>query len=379
MKYTKAKKVEVKEPLFRIAKRDKLKPWQNAAFYAAAILFALVVGGIFILAIGKNPFLYYAKVIGGNFTNQIYLKHFIEIIIPLIITSLGIATAFRMKFWNIGAEGQFIMGALMAATIALAAGNSLPPFITVLLVLIFGVLGGGTYALIVGFFKTKYNTNETLLTLMFNYIAFYLLSYLKKNDFYRQLGVGAFVDFRRIPKNSWIATIGNGIFTIDISIFFALGLVLFFFFYFRYTKQGYEINVVGDSLSTAKYAGMNVNKIILRTVFVSGAVIGLAGALQVSGTSSNHMLSTGITGGVGWTGIIIAWLAKLNPVGILITSFLMGMLKNGSSVAESAMGISTSSAEVIQGLILFTVLAMDFFIRYRIIIRKKNNVKEVIK
>lgn len=370
--------LEVKEPLIRIAKREKMSGGRNAAYYAIAILIAIFVGGIFILLIGKNPFLYYGKVVAGNFTNLIYLKHFIEKIVPLIITSLGISIAFKMKFWNIGAEGQFIMGALMSTTIVFAIGG-VTNWLTVLLALIFGTLGGGIYALLVGLLKVKLNTNETLLTLMFNYIALYLLAFLKKTDYYRQLGVGAFIDFRALPKNSWIATLGSGIFTIDISIFFAIGLVIFMFFYINYTKQGYEINVIGDSLNTAKYAGMNVKWIVLRTVFMSGALIGLAGALQVTGTASNHMLSTGITGGVGWTGIIIAWLARLNPIGILIASLLIGLLENGSSVAESSMGISSSSAAVIQGLILFTVLAMDFFIRYKVIFRKKiKTVKEAI-
>lgn len=339
-------------------------------FYTLAIVIALIIGGFFILLIGKNPFIYYGKVIAGNFTNLIYLKHFIEKIVPLIITSLGISVAFRMKFWNIGAEGQFIMGALMSSTIIFALGNT-PGWITVILALVFGVLGGGVYALIVGLLKVQLNSNETLLTLMLNYIALYLLGFLKKTNYYKQLGVGAFIDFKALPRNGWLATLGSGVFTIDISVFFAIGLVAFIFFYINYTKQGYEINVIGDSINTAKYAGMNVKGIILRTVFMSGAIIGLAGALQVMGTASNHMLSTGITSGVGWTGIIIAWLSRLNPIGILITSILMGMLENGSSVAESAMGISTASADVIQGLILFTVLAMDFFLCYKVIIRKK--------
>lgn len=371
----KKKNSEVKEPLIRIAKREKLSKGQTVLFYAIAILIALIIGGIFILFIGKNPFIYYGKVIAGNFTNLIYLKHFVEKIVPLIITSLGISIAFKMKFWNIGAEGQFIMGALMSTTIIFAIGD-VASWLTVLLALVFGVLGGGIYALIVGLLKVKLNANETLLTLMFNYIALYLLGFLKKTDYYRQLGVGAFIDFRALPKNAWMPRIGSGLFTIDISIFFAIGLVIFLFFYHNYTKQGYEINVIGDSLNTAKYAGMNVKGIILRTVFMSGAIIGLAGALHVTGTASNHMLSTGITGGVGWTGVIIAWLARLNPIGILIASLLMGLLENGSSVAESAMGISSSSAAVIQGLILFTVLAMDFFMRYKVIIRKKVKITE---
>ncbi|MFA6866632.1 MAG: ABC transporter permease [Clostridia bacterium] len=372
MKLNKSGNTSIKEPLIRVAKRDKLKWWQNILFYVGAILIALIVGGIFISAIGQNPFSYYAQVIAGNFTNNIYIKHYLEIIVPLLITSLGVSVAFKMKFWNIGGEGQFIMGAIMAATLATVIGDTLPSWLTIIIVLLFGIIGGGLFGAMVAILKVKFNTNETLLTLMLNYVALYLLAYFKNVDFYKQLDVGAFLDFRKLPKNAWLPTIGSGIFTFDITIIFALIMVVLLFFYYNYTKHGYEINVIGDSPNTARYAGMNVKWIIIRTAFLSAGIIGLAGAFHVIGSSANHMLSENITGGVGWTGIIVAWLAKLNPFGILIATGLLGLLQNGSSVAESTMHISSSSADIIQGIILFTVLAMDFFVRFKVIIRKKN-------
>lgn len=369
----------VKKPFIHISRRSDVSKKTTIIVKVVTILSALLMCGLVSTIVAPGSFLdFYIYIYEGTLFSFNTLLATIWNAGLLLLIAAAITPAFKMKFWNIGAEGQFIMGALMSTTIVFAVGD-LTNWLTVLLALIFGTLGGGIYALLVGLLKVKLNTNETLLTLMFNYIALYLLAFLKKTDYYRQLGVGAFIDFRALPKNSWIATLGSGIFTIDISIFFAIGLVIFMFFYINYTKQGYEINVIGDSLNTAKYAGMNVKWIVLRTVFMSGALVGLAGALQVTGTASNHMLSTGITGGVGWTGIIIAWLARLNPIGILIASLLMGLLENGSSVAESSMGISSSSAAVIQGLILFTVLAMDFFIRYKVIFRKKVKIiKEAI-
>ncbi|MPN64051.1 hypothetical protein SDC9_211822 [bioreactor metagenome] len=141
--------------------------------------------------------------------------------------------------------------------------------------------------------------------------------------------------------------------------------------YFKYTKQGYEISVVGDSQNSARYAGMSVKKIIIRTMFISSAIIGIAGMLHVSGSATSHSLSDGISGDVGWTGIIVAWLAKLNPIGILVGSFLMGVLEKGTSVAESAYKISSATSDILEGVVLFTILIADFFIRYKTILSKR--------
>lgn len=164
---------------------------------------------------------------------------------------------------------------------------------------------------------------------------------------------------------------------VDVSLIIAIVLVIFSFVYFRYTKRGYEISVVGDSRNTARYAGMNVNKIVVRTMFLSSAIVGIAGMLHVSGSATGHMLSEGITSDVGWTGIIVAWLAKLNPFGILIGSVLMGILEKGAAVAESTFNISSSTSEILEGVILFAILAADFFIRYKIVWNGKKAKGEV--
>lgn len=360
-------------PFIQISKRADLKTWQTVLYYALAVIAAIVLGGIFVAINGVNPIEYYKTVATGCFKNNIYLRGFIRIIIPLIITSLGVAASFKMRFWNIGGNGQFIMGAISAATVGLALNDALPQWLTLILMAAAGAIGGGIFGLIPALFKVKFGTSETLLTLMFNYIAFYLLTYLKNLIFFRKVSdTGELFrpDFRQLPESAWLYEMKFGKLSVDISLIFAIIIVILFFIYFKYSKQGYEVSVVGDSQNTARYAGMNVKGIILRTMFISSAVIGLAGMFHVSGSATSHTLGDNITSDVGWTGVIVAWLAKLNPFAILIVSCLMGILQKGSSVAESVCHISSASSDILEGIILFSVLAADFFINYKLVIKK---------
>ncbi len=356
--------------LVRIAKKGDVSLQKAVLMYAVAIVLAIAMGGLFVLCIGQNPFEYYKTVVKGCFDNAIYIRGFIRIVIPLLITSLGIAVAFKMKFWNIGANGQFIMGSIAATTVAFALGDFLPQWLTLLLMLLAGAVGGGLFGLLVAFFKVRFSTSETLLTLMFNYIAYYFLTYLKHLRFYRTVSETGQVfrpEFKALPESAWMYTVNFGKVNVDLSLFLALLTAVCLFLYFRYTKQGYEISVVGDSPNTAGYAGMNVKKIVLRTAFISAAIVGAAGMLQVSGSATSHTLSDGITADVGWTGIIVAYIAKLNPIGIVIASVFMAILQKGAAIAESTYAISSSASDILQGIILFTVLAADFFMRYKFV------------
>lgn len=360
---------KAKKTLFHIAKRGDLPLWKSALLYACAVLLAIVAGGLFVMSMGVNPFDYYGTLITGCFNNAINLKNLLLIMTPLLITSLGVSVAFKMKFWNLGANGQFIAGAVSATAVALLLGNALPQWLTLLILFLAGAIGGGLYGLLPAVFHVKFGTNESLLTLMLNYIAVYLLAYFKNLVFFRKVtetGELLRPDFKTLPENAWMYSFKIGGVTVEASLIVALALVVFVFIYFRYTKQGYEVSVVGDSHNTALYAGMHVSKIVLRTMFLSAALAGVAGMLQVTGSATTHTLSEGITADVGWTGVIVAWLAKLNPVGILVTTFLMSILQKGSAVAESAFKIPSASSAILQGIILFTVLAADFFIQYKI-------------
>ena len=287
----------------------------------------------------------------------------VKIMIPLLITSLGVALAFKMQFWNIGAEGQIIMGAIFATYFALFHADW-PHWLLLAVMFLAGMAGGGLWALLPAVFKVKFNTNETLFTLMLNYIALNLIVFFRDGP-WADPQSGGFPKIATFDANAQL----NKVFGVQAGWIIGLVLVVVVYIYLRYTKQGYEISVVGISKPTARYAGMNVKKIVLRTMFASGAICGIAGMVQAAG--SDATLATGVAGGVGFTAIIVAWLGQLNPVSILVVTALFSILEKGSSVVESSMGLSADCSDVLQGIILFFVLGCEFFIRYRFVTRKK--------
>lgn len=358
---------KIKEPLIRIAKRTELTRKQTLLLRFGSVLLAIVAGGLFILAIGTNPFDAYATIISGAFRSTMAIQGTVKICIPLLISALGITLAFKMKFWNIGAEGQIIMGAIFASYFALFHSD-MPHWLLLTLMFLFGALGGGLWGLIPAFFKAKFGTNETLFTLMLNYIALDLIVFLRDGP-WADPESGGFPKIARFDKNAQL----DQVFGIQSGWIVAIIIAVFVFVYLKFTKSGYEISVVSESHATARYAGMNPKKIMLKTMFLSGAICGIGGMVQATG--SDMTLATSVAGGVGFTAIIVAWLAKLNPFGIVVVSFLFAILEKGSSVLQSNFGLSSYCSDVLQGIILFFVLACEFFIRYKFIVRKKN--KEV--
>lgn len=351
-----------KEPLIHVVKKAELNYTKTFLLSMLAFVIAIVAGGLFIILIGHNPVEIYWSIIKGAWRSQLAARGTIKIAIPLLIASLGITPAFRMKFWNIGAEGQIIMGGIFATYFALFWSN-LPHLLLLLLMFVAGMIGGGLWGLIPAYFKTKYGTNETLFTLMLNYIALYIIKYLTEGP-WRDPTSSGFPKIASFEKNARL----DLIFGVHAGWLIALILTVIIFIYLKFSKHGYEIGVVGESINTARYAGMNVKKIVLRTMFISGAICGIAGMTQVSGAA--YTLSEGIAGGVGFTAIIVSWLSKLNPIIILITSVLFAMLEKGSSVMQSTYGMSQAVSSILQGIILFVILGMDFFTRYRIVFRK---------
>lgn len=354
--------------MIRIVKTREKSKKQQMLLRLAAFVLALCAGGLFLLVLGNNPFAIYGTILSGAFRSEMAIQATIKIMIPLLIASLGVMLAFKMKFWNIGGEGQLIMGGVFASYFALFHADW-PGFILFPVMFIAGIIGGGIWALIPAFFKVKFGTNETLFTLMLNYIALYLVSWLQEGP-WRDPAANGFPKIASFDKSAVLPKL----FGVQIGWVIALILVAVLFVYLRYTKQGYEISVVGESRATATYAGMNVQKIILRTMFLSGAVAGIAGMVQVTG--SDRTLTTGVAGGVGFTAIIVAWLAQLNPVSSLIIAFLFSVLEKGSSVVQSQFGLSTDCADVLQGIILFFVLGCEFFIRYKFVRDKKQSAAE---
>ncbi len=347
----------------RISKRAEVGTKKAVLFRAVSVAAAIIAGGLFILCIGYNPFSVYGTIIKGAFSTSMAFQATVKVMIPLLISSLGVTLAFKMKFWNIGAEGQIIAGAICASYFALFHAD-LPHFLLMIIMFAAGIIGGGLYGLIPAFFKAKFGTNETLFTLMLNYIALYVIVWLRDGA-WADPESGGFPKIARFVSNAQLDKVGG----IQVGWIIGLILTVIVFIYLYKPKQGYEISVVSESHATARYAGMNPKKIMLRTMFLSGAVCGIAGMVQATG--SDMTLATSVAGGVGFTAIIVAWLAQLEPIAILIVSFLFAVLEKGSSVMQSTFGLSTYCADVLQGIILFFVLAGEFFIRYKFVVNGK--------
>ena len=351
------------QPLVRVVKKSNMPTWKSTLLRVGAFVTALVAGGLFILCIGENPFAVYGTILKGSFRSSMAIQATVKIAVPLLICSLGLTFAFKMNFWNIGAEGQLIMGAIFATPIALYLDGLPRPLVLILMVLA-GMIGGGLWALIPAVFKVRFGTNETLFTLMLNYIAQYMIMYFREGP-WRDPGSPAFPQIKRFSESARLYEVLG----VHIGWIIAIALVILIYLYLNKTKQGYEISVVGESHATARYAGMQVGKIILRTMFISGAICGLAGVIQISG--ADYTLSDSVAGGVGFTAIIVAWVSRLNPFVIALVSALFAILEKGCSVMQSSFGISTTASEVLQGVILFFILGFEFFTRYSLVFRKR--------
>lgn len=356
---------QVKVPLVRMTKRGDISNGRKVLIYVISFVLALAVGALLLVIIGKNPFTAYYTIVKGAFGSGTAVRETIRLTIPLLITGIGIALAFKMKFWNIGGEGQILVGGIASTALVIyTRPDAMPEWVLLLLMFIVAVIAGSLYAAIPAFFKTKWGTNETLFTLMLNYIAISFVLFLRNQNTWKQKG-STFPIIQDISDRAKLPTL----FGVHIGWVVALAIAVLAYIYLKKTKHGYEISVVGDSLNTARYAGMNTRKIQIRTLAISGALCGLVGYLQVAG--ADGMLSEHTAGGVGFTAITVAWLSKLNPFFMIPVSVFIALLKKGSLAVQSQMGIPASAADVLTGLILFFMLANDFFIEYRLVFRKR--------
>ena len=366
-----------------VVKREGWPLWKKALAYAIALIVALLIGALILLAIDVDPIDYYYRLFTMGMVGSKYpyktIMNFIKEFLPLVLTSIALSLAFKMKFWNIGGEGQFIMGSIASTYIAITLGPVLPIWLTLIVMCLAAMIIAGLYGLLAGFLKVKFGTNETLMTLMLNYIALYILYFIGEtkadwNIFLQENSSRpVFLNFTKEFDVAFPTIKIGEKFELNTCFIFTLVIGILIFIYLKHTKHGYEIGVVGDSVGTAKYAGMKVNKIILRTVFLSAALIGLASAFKV-GTAG--VLSTAITDDVGWTGIIVAWLAQLNTGIIFVVALLICVLQFGSDAAAvTYRQVDSSFANMLQGIILFLILAADFFIRFKIVIVKKGEIE----
>ena len=360
----------VREPLFQISKRDGLV-WYKAWFIrAVAVLGALLLSSLLVIFIvGENPIKIWGSIFKGSFATKTKFWIMFEDLAILLAIAIAVTPAFKMKFWNIGAEGQVLVGCLAAASCSFYLGDKMAPVLLIILMVVSSILAGAIWAVLPAIFKAKWNTNETLFTLMMNYIATYLVLFFL-NVWVKSgsgvLGILPHGQFPKILNNEYLLPI--------VVILFVTGLM---FVYLKYSKQGYEISLVGESVNTAKYAGVNVGKVIIRTLIISGAICGLTGGLLVG--AINHTLTDSLAGGRGFTAILVSWLAKFNPLYMILTAFTVVFFQKGANqLATDFSGVITESfGEIIVGIIFLFIIGCEFFISYKLTIRKRAQVKEV--
>lgn len=341
---------------FNVKKRDNIPKRRIALILTVSIILALVCSGLVLLFFGLNPFQIFGTIIVGSLGSEMRIQQTIIKAVPLTIASLGILVAFKMKFWNIGGEGQIMAGALGAAWVALNYGT-LPQPLLLLLMAIASIICGSVWALIPAFFKAKMGTNETIFTLMMNYIMIKFVMYLQYGPWKDPASQG-FPKIPRFSDNALLPSVGG----VHIGWIVAIILVAAVFWFMNYTKKGYEIAVVGESVNTARYAGMNIPVIIMIAMSISGGLCGLVGMIQISGIE--RTLTWGVSANFGFTAIITSWLARLNAITTLFVCIVFAILLQGADFIQVAMDVPAAVAGLVQGIILFFVLGSDFFLRY---------------
>ena len=365
----KNKKNKTHEPLFHISKRTDISISRGIVIRIVAILAALIVCGIVTKVFtGDDPVSIFKTIYLGAFGSGRTLVTIHEIAI-LLCVSLAVTPAFRMKFWNTGAEGQVLIGCLSTAMCMFYLGGKIPDGVLILIMAIFAIVSGIIWAVIPAFFKAHWGTNETLFTLMLNYVAIQLIEFfLKVAD-----KTGSNVVGPDLLTHGWFPKLFGTNYLLNILIVAVLTAVLYI--YLNYSKHGYEISVVGESENTAKYIGINVKKVIIRTMAVSGAICGIAGLLLVGGAS--HSIDANLAGGRGFTAIMVSWLAKFNPVTMILTSLLIVFLERGADEVASKFGLNADFSAILTGIILFFIIGCEFFINYKINFNhSKKNKKE---
>ena len=355
-----------KEPRFHLVKREGISFLSASLIRLFAVGLSLLVCGVLIIALtGMNPLSVYAGIWDGavGTTRRMWITLRESAI--LLCISLAILPAFKMKFWNIGAEGQVLAGAVATATVMIYGKNLPTPWLFVLMIGC-AVGAGIVWGMIPAFFKAQWNTNETLFTLMLNYVITQVVAccVVLWEGVKGSNSVGL---INRAGKIGWLPSINGNTYILTILVVLVLTVILYI--YMQYTKHGYEVSVVGESENTARYAGINVKKVIVRTMALSGGICGLAGFLLVSG--SGHTISTSLVGGRGFTAIVVAWLGKLNPFAMILVSFFLIFMEKGSIEIASQFKLNESASEILTGIILFFILGCEFFIQYRIERRKQ--------
>ena len=354
-----------KQSLFHISKRDTLPLSKALLIRGGILLLALVFCGLITTILtGKNPIDVYATILSGAFGTSRRIGVTFRNVAVLLGLSLAVTPAFKMRFWNIGAEGQTMIGCLATTTCMILLGDKVSTPVLIVISLAASIVAGAIWGFLPAFFKAKWNTNETLFTLMMNYVAMQLASY--------------FIIIWEVPKGAgkigiinqdshagWLPTVGNEYLLPILIVALMTG---FMFIYLQYSKHGYEIAVVGESQRTASYAGIKVDRVIIRTMILSGSLCAMMGFLMTSGI--DHTLTTTIVDSRGFTAVMVSWMSKFNPFIMIAASLLLVTMDRGASEVSSTLGLNHSFADILTGIILFFIIATEFFITYKVTLRK---------
>ena len=362
---------ELREPLFHIVKRGEMPWYFGWSVRFGALVLALVSCGIIsTLVTGENPIQIYATIIDGSFGSMRKFWVLLQNTAMLLCIALALTPAFKMKLWNIGGEGQALAGALAAAACMILMKNQ-PNALFICCMVVTSIIAGAVWGAIPAIFKAKFNTNETLFTLMMNYVAIQLVAYFSV-VWENPKGSGNIGVINPNTMVGWFPQIGSSKYLLNIIIVAAITIGMYI--YLNYSKQGYEISVVGESERTARYVGIKVEKVIIRTMIISGAICGIAGLLLVGGT--NHTLNSSIVDGRGFTAVMVSWLAKFNPIWMVLTSFLLVFLGRGAGEIATDFGLNQSFGDILTGIILFFIIGSEFFITYKLSFRKSGKKEE---
>ena len=354
-----------KESLFHISKREALPLPKALAIRLGIILLSLVFCGLVTMVLtGENPISVYGTIIDGAFGSSRRLGVTFRNVAILLGISLAVTPAFKMRFWNIGAEGQVLIGCLATTACMILLGGKLPNILVILISLIAAIAAGALWGFLPAFFKAKWNTNETLFTLMMNYVAtqlsaFFIIVWEVPK------GAGKIGIINQSTHAGWLPEIGNAYLLPILVVAILTGVM---YLYLQYSKHGYEIAVVGESQRTASYAGIKVDRVIIRTMVLSGALCAFIGFMLTAGI--DHTLTTTIVDGRGFTAVMVSWMSKFNPFIMIVSSLLLVTMERGATEVSSSLGLNHSFADILTGIILFFIIATEFFITYKITLRK---------
>ena len=355
-----------KTRLFHLVKRNDIEPWKKWLIRIAAVVIALLISGIVCAGItgGENFLTFFSELIKGNVGTMWRVQVMLQAWAILMCISLAVTPAFKMKFWNIGAEGQTLIASLAAVVCIMYLGGKVPEPALIIIMLAASIFAGALWAFIPALFKAIWGTNETLFTLMMNYVATQLVLFSVNNwakDGSGALGVLNHGSFDGILGLEYIQNV------IIVTV-----LTVIVFVYLKFFKHGYELEVVGESVNTAKYIGINVKKVIIRTMIFSGVMCGLAGFLLVAGSPS-PTVNGELVGGRGFTAISVSWLSKFSPIAMIFVTLLVVFLERGSMQAANTMRLGDAAAfvDIVVGLFFLLIIAGEFFLNYRIKFRKK--------